>query len=432
MALALCLAPIAARAETPPTSTATSPPSVASGAGTSPVDDNTQASPTPSFFDVNKYRADPGNPGAIRVPGTNIALYIGGFAQLDVMSDVNVIGNQDQFLVSSIPVGPSTGNTGFQLSARQSRVFLETDAPWSVAPLMAYVEVDFFDPQNQSVFHIRHAFGAIGRPGGLRLIGGYTWTSFMDATIIPNQLDFAGPVGIANLQQAQARLIVPLNHTYNANGLPIGLYGQLSIEAPGPQITLPMNTQGTGYSRWPDLIATLRWDHGHGHLHLTGVFRQIGNLNAAGDGTSEVGYGGNFTGRVAGFWGKDQFLWSVGGGRAVARYFAGSNGLNMDAFLQADGQLSLPSLVAGMGSYTHTLWGDRLGLTGIYSFLHFFNLQAGTDATFRRSQYVGGVLQYFPNKRFMTGFEYLFGQRENRNGDTGSDNRLQVSTMVKF
>lgn len=425
IALPLCLLPIGARAETPstPTSSATSPPSIAAGDGTSTVDDSAQASPTPSFFDVNKYRADPGNPGAIRVPGTNIALYIGGFAQLDVMSDVNVIGAQDQFVVSSIPVGPSTGNTGFQLSARQSRVFFETDAPWSVAPLMAYVELDFFDPQNQSDFHLRHAFGAIGRPNGLRLIGGHTFTSFMDATIIPNQLDYAGPVGIANVQQAQARLIVPLA---------IGLYAQLSIEAPAPQITQPMNTQGTGYSRWPDLIATLRWEHGHGHLHLTGAFRQIGNLDATGEGTSKVGYGGNFTGRLAGFWGKDQFLWSVGGGRAVARYFAGSNGLNQDAFVQADGQLSLPSLVAGMGSYTHFLWGDRLGLTGIYSFLHFFSLQAGTDTTLRRSQYVGGVLQYFPNKRFMTGIEYLFGQREDRNGATGSDNRVQVSTMVKF
>ena len=49
-----------------------------------------------------------------------------------------------------------------------------------------------------------------------------------------------------------------------------------------------------------------------------------------------------------------------------------------------------------------------------------------------RSQYVGGVLQFFPNKRFMTGVDYLFGQRRNRNRDTGSDNRVQVSTLVKF
>ena len=193
-----------------------------------------------------------------------------------------------------------------------------------------------------------------------------------------------------------------------------------------------MNTQGTGFSRWPDLVSTLRWDHGHGHVQLSGVFRQIGNLNAAGDRTSRVGYGGNFTGRLAGFWGKDEFLWAVGGGRAVAHYFAGTNGLNLDGFVQPDGSLSLPSLAAGMGSYTHYLASDRFGLTATYSILRLFNLEAGTDTTLRQLQYAGGTLQYFPNKRFMAGFQYLFGQRENRNGETASDHRLQVSTQVKF
>ena len=98
IALALCLPPLGARAETP--STSTSPPTIASGDGsTSAVDDSAQASPTPSFFDVNKYRADPGNPGAIRIPGTKVAIYIGGFAQLDVMSDIKVIGNQENNFV---------------------------------------------------------------------------------------------------------------------------------------------------------------------------------------------------------------------------------------------------------------------------------------------------------------------------------------------
>src|SRR5580765_3225843 len=112
-ALALILVPIAARADTEP--------------------DNSAASPTPTFFDVNKYRADPNNPGAIRVPGTNVALFVGGFAQLDTISDFNGIGNPDQFVVASIPVGGGTGNTGSALTARQSRVFIETDAPWTVA-----------------------------------------------------------------------------------------------------------------------------------------------------------------------------------------------------------------------------------------------------------------------------------------------------------
>ena len=195
----------------------------APGAARGETSDEPVDSPTPAFFDVNKYRADPGNPGAIHVPGTNVALYIGGFAQLDYISDIQVIGNPDQFVVSSVPVGGGTGNTGSELTVRQTRVFLETDAPWAVAPLLAYVEVDFFDPQNNSNLHIRHAFGAVGHPDGVRLVAGYTWTSFMDATVIPSQLDYAGPVGLANVQQAQARLVVPFLQTRGPNGEHRGL-----------------------------------------------------------------------------------------------------------------------------------------------------------------------------------------------------------------
>jgi len=102
-------------------------PAPAQGQGSPAVVDSPPAaaplvSPTPEFFDVNKYRADPDNPGAIRVPGTNVAIYIGGFAQLDLISDLQVIAEADKFAVASIPVGGGTGNTGSQLSARQSRV----------------------------------------------------------------------------------------------------------------------------------------------------------------------------------------------------------------------------------------------------------------------------------------------------------------------
>ena len=425
--LAICLAPLAARAES---DSALADASSTSG-GASPS--GPERSPTPSFFDVNKFKADPNNPGAVRVPGTNVALYIGGFAQLDVMNDFKVIGNPDQFVVASIPVGGGTGNTGSELTARQSRLFIETDAPWAVAPLMAYVEVDFFDPQNESLLHIRHAFGAIGRPDGVRLLVGQTWTLFMDATVFPSQLDYAGPVGLVNVQQPQARLIVPIGHrqeSSTANGQ--GLQWMLSIEAPGAQLTIPMGTEATPYSGWPDLVTALRWDHGHGHLLGSGVFRQLGVLPSGGARTATLGYGGSLTGRLTGFWGKDEFLWSVAGGRGIARYFAGSNGLDLDAFLQADGLLSAPNLLGGMGSYQHDFWGDRLSLTAIYSILQLYDLQAGVDTTLQRLQYVGAVLQYFPSKRIMFGLEYLYGQRENLNRATASDDRLQASTQVTF
>ncbi|HVT09463.1 MAG TPA: hypothetical protein VHO67_18510 [Polyangia bacterium] len=391
-----------------------------------------EVSPTPSFFDVNKYRADPGNPGAISIPGTNVALYVGGFAQLDVIDDFEVIGSSDQFQVASIPVGGGTGDTGFALSARQSRVFIETDAPWEVAPLLAYVELDFFDPQNQSDFHLRHAFGAIGRAGQLRLVVGQTFTTFMDATVIPNQLDYAGPSGLANVIQAQARLMVPFARHTTADGASLGLEWDLAIEAPDAQFTVPMGTQATSYSRWPDLVTALRWDHAHGHMLVSGVFRQLGIFPAGGDRTAALGYGGNFTGTISHFWGQDHLLWAIGGGRGVSSYFAGSNGQNLDAFLTATGTVSTTAILGAMGSYSHFFWSDRFAITATYSILRLFDLEAGGDATLDRLQYAAGMLQYFPNKRFMTGVQVLFGQRRDRNGESASDDRLQLSAQIRF
>jgi hypothetical protein len=254
----------------------------------------------------------------------------------------------------------------------------------------------------------------------------------MDATVFPSQLDYAAPVGVMSVQQPQARLAVPLHRTTGANGQPLGFEWLLSVEAPAPQITTPMGVTATGYAHWPDTITALRWDHGHGHLLVSGLFRQVGILPAAGARQATVGYGGNFTGRLSGFWGRDEVLWSVGGGRAIARYFNGTGGFSLDGFLQPDGQLSVTTGVGGMLSYQHFFAGDRFSLTAIASVVHLFDLEAGSDTTLKQVQYYGAALQYFPNRRLMFGLEYLYGQRENRDGASGADNRLQVSSQVRF
>jgi len=388
---------------------------------------------TPRFFDVNKYKAESDSPGAIHIPGTNVSLYVGGFAWLDVIADLNKIEDPDQLVVSSIPVGGGTGHTGSELSARQSRLFIETDWHWKLAPLWAYVEVDFFDPQNAVDLHIRHAFGTIGAYRDLHLIAGQTWTAFMDATVLPSQLDYAGPVGLANVLQPEVRLVLPfIPYHASPGGGARGLEWILSIEAPNPQITLPAGQQGTAFAWWPDLVTALRWDHPHGHVLGAAVFRELGVVPATGSNVVTLGYGGNVTAALTRFWGKDQLLLSLGGGRGLARYFAGSQGLNLDAFLQPEGSLVAPTLIGMMVSYQHFFWRDQLSLTGIYSLLQLLHLGAGTDTTFARAQYAGAVFQYFPNRRLMLGMEYIFGQRQNRDGQTAADSRLQTSMQVKF
>ena len=178
---------------------------------------------------------------------------------------------------------------------------------------------------------------------------------------IPNQLDYAGPAGFANMQQAQARLIVPINRTYEPIGQPNGLEWLFAIEAPDPQITLPMNTQGTGFLALARSGATLRWDHGHGHVQLSGVVPPDRESERHGRSDVQGRLRRQLHRPAGGLLGQGPFLWAVGGGRAVAHYFAGTNGLNLDAFLQPDGSAVAAEPRRRDGSYTHYLASDRFG-----------------------------------------------------------------------
>ena len=100
---------------------------------------------TPDFFDLNKYASQGDFPGSLLIPGTKTSIQIGGYVQLDTIRDSDRTGNDDAFVVSSIPTGESkagAGNTNFNI--RQTRLFLKTQTPTSNwGDLVTYVEVDF-------------------------------------------------------------------------------------------------------------------------------------------------------------------------------------------------------------------------------------------------------------------------------------------------
>ena len=142
---------------------------------------------TPPFFDVNKFAAKGDFPGSIRIPGTKTSVQIGGFAQVDALFDFDRIGSRDNFVTNTIPTDiEGAGQTNF--SARQTRLFIKTVTPnegWG--PLTTYVEGDFFGSNNAAELRLRHAYGEIGK--NHRLLGGQTWSTFVDASVFPAVLD---------------------------------------------------------------------------------------------------------------------------------------------------------------------------------------------------------------------------------------------------
>ena len=381
---------------------------------------------TPDFFDVNKYASEGDFPGSFRIPGTKTSFQIGGFVQVDALFDADRIGDKDAFVVNTIPTGDTgggSGNTNF--SVRQTRLFLKTQTPtadWG--NFVTYVEIDFFGTDGTEP-RIRHAYGQLGDK--FQFLAGQTWSAFQDATILPAVLDFQGPTGVITSRRAQARIRQQFSDNLSA---------VLSIEDPKSELQTPTGFAGQTANPYPDIDANVRWAPDWGHLQLSGVLRYLQFDPDVGARESEVGYGLNLTGSLKTFRVDDkhidQLLFQLAGGNGIARYINDTGGLGLDAVLSAPGD-SLDGLPAysGMLAYQHW-WATKWASTAGYSIVSIDNDSAEPGSDYHRGQYVVFNLRYFPADRVMLGGEVLYGIREDKDGDSGEDIRLQFSAQYRF
>lgn len=381
---------------------------------------------TPDFFDINKYAAEGDFPGSVRIPGTNTSFQIGGYVQLDAIFDSDRIDNDDAFVVSAIPTGgekTGAGNTNF--SIRQTRLFLKTQTPtqhWG--DLVTYVEVDFFGSDGAEP-RIRHAYGQIGDAN--QLLAGQTWSAFQDATVFPATLDFQGPPGLITHRRPQVRYRRKINDQWT---------GVIALEDPSSDITTPTTIAGEESSPYPDLAANVRWTPEWGHLQLGGVLRYLQFDPDDGPRESEVGWGLNLTGSIKAFEldpkHVDTVLFQVAGGHGIARYVNDTNGLGLDAVLNTAGDdLESLSLFAGMIAYQHW-WSPKLASTIGYSRVDVDNSSSQGGDAYHSGQYGVLNLRYYPAERVLLGAELLYGRREDNDGSTGDDFRLQFSAKYSF
>src|ERR1700741_1572171 len=106
---------------------------------------------------------------------------------------------QDGTPVEPTPKGIqwSTGDYTWRV-AGQTRFNVEVTGPTTAGPFKAFVEGDFFSDQN--AFRLRHAYGTVGE-----VLGGQTWTTFMDEDAMPETIDFESPIAFPIVRQAQIR-----------------------------------------------------------------------------------------------------------------------------------------------------------------------------------------------------------------------------------
>ena len=361
-----------------------------------------------------------------------------GFAQLDAGYDFNQMNPawSDALRVTKLPTYANqyapNGNVFF--GVRQTRFGVKGYTPTPVGELTAVFEFDMFGvgvDEGQTTMRLRHAYGEVGR-----ILAGQTNSTFMDASIFPNIMEYWGPCGMVFFRNLQIR--------YAAMTGDNELY--ISLEKPGVSAD-----QGTLESRieidsvkahypLPDLSAHFKKSGDWGHVQLAGILRNIqwsdihttGVYNLTG---STLGWGLHLS-SVLNVTKNDVLRMAIIYGQGVENYM---NDCPVDVgIISNPGDITKPVTgkalpVLGYVAYFEHNWSPKLSTTIGYSGIHIDNTEFSSPSAYKDGQYATLNLIATPFKNALVAAELEYGKRTNfSDGFSSNTVKLQFSFKYSF
>jgi hypothetical protein len=331
---------------------------------------------------------------------------------LDVIHDFDAIGDRYEFLTTSIPTDGSAGSRT-TVSARQTRFNL--DVRHANDSLRLFAEGDFFGPGGD--FRLRHAYGEYHG-----IMVGQNWSAFQDESIIPNTLDYEGPVGMVFVRQPQLRLTFsPIDQYELAFAIEDASQSDSTVSVPFP---------GRDDHRLPDLISRLRKESSWGHVQLASMLRDVGFDSDIVSGQHVTVWGVSVSGALQSRE-CDRLYAQIAFGEGFARYIEDLDGTGSDAAFDSNGNLvALPAFGAFVG-WNHRLT-EHLQSNLVYGFARISNSAGQAPDAFHGSEYFSGNMIWTPSPKLDLGLEALWGSRQDKNRAHGEAVRLQFSTTYHF
>ncbi len=384
--------------------------------------------------------------GTFKIPGTDTSIGIGGFVKTDFLfSSVSTGSNRygDQSLVlSQIPVGGAPGeHSQMTMHAKESRLWFKSFTPSQWGDINTLIEMDFFGDPATYVYtpRLRHAYGSMGN-----FLAGQTWTTFLNASALPEVLDIGGSAGaVTSLRQPLVRWSQPFKLADSE------LEWQAAVEAPRTRIwdgyTVTKEPHDKAYNpnpntddyfsnpnadRYPDLIARLNYNGDWGNLSLAALGRQVRYTNSK-TGLEQGLWGGgvSLAGKITTV-GLDNIRFMTHYGNGAGRYISTNNTFS-DASLDIDGNMQLTTTYGGMFSYQHW-WNNQWRSTLTYGFSQAEQPDFVNTVLNHQVQSVHANLLWNPINQAMFGLEYIYATRELIDGMNGDLQRLQLSARYNF
>jgi uncharacterized coiled-coil protein SlyX len=372
-------------------------------------------------------------PGSIRIPGTDTAVKFGGRIRTAAVFTLDDLGSDDRFLTNSIPVTDSDVAAGkgprTTFSANTSRFNFELRTPAGNSQMRAFIEGDFFGTNGNDVetnFRLRHAYAQFHG-----YLVGQTWSTFSDPAADHQDLDFEGINGENVIRQAQIRYTWTPREKLD-----------MAVAAETPAVSI---TGGEGVNVVPDLVYRAVWKFKEiGHLQAAAVGRQIRGQSDLQPGTtvSAFAWGATLSGVVPFryFELTDRFIYQLNIGKGNARYINDLNSLGgQDAvFDPASGDLTPLKAVGWYLDYEHQ-WKEwkatekmKLRSSLIWSFVTVHNLDFQLDDAYHKTNRYSFNLVFSPLARIDVGVEYIYGTRQNKNGEKGNSDQVQFVGIFRF
>jgi hypothetical protein len=353
--------------------------------------------------------------------------------QVDVMVDTNNANTPAEFVTSSLPVqGQPTYVAGLNssVSFRQSTLGFDALVETGQGPLNIVYANNFMENPNTNAFGY-YLLRFYGEWEGLRI--GYGYTTLYDENAAPATLDYEGPNSLMSVYNAQVRYTRTL-----IEGEEVSLLGKLAIESADPSISVsPAVSANSDVSeRAPDVIAVLGVQGDTWHVQGGAVLSSF-TTQTAGVSSEELGWGLS----LSGSWNftPDDLLMVWGSiGSGYANYIQDSEGLGLDAYVDAFGNLhTLDTYAFGVG-YTHN-WLDTLSSTFTIGYVNVDDAAVGTiipqtptNQIMHETYYTSGNLVWQPFSSFTIGAELLYGRKVAISGARGDDFRIQFTSRYSF
>jgi len=364
------------------------------------------------------------------------AITFSGHAMLDLGYQTEQ-GDPDWFDVLRPTKLPSRenqfGDDGkFFASVRQSRLGVSTQTPTALGELNTLVEFELFgvgDDAGETTFRLRHAWGELGQFGA-----GQYWSAFMDIDVFPNSIEYWGPNAMVFYRNAQARW------TPWRDGA--GSRLALSLERPGgsggeSELDSIIDRESIEADfELPDLAAHYRHAGDWGHVQLAALLRQIkwadtgdDELDLSGE---ETGWGLNLSTNLR--FGTHVFRGSLVHGEGIQNYM---NDANADVGVVLTGDQARPFRgeaipLTGAVAFLDLNWSEQWTSTVGYAVQTNDLPDRSTPDSFEKGEYALLNLLYHPHPQVLVGPEIQWGRRENFNGFSVDDLRLQFSAKYSF